>query len=115
LPGFDAPIEEARLLHVSSLLALGELRLTQGRAGLALGAAERALAIDPYLEQAHRLAIAAHVQRHDPCGIGAAARRVVDTLADLGVDPEPATVMMLRHAAAQEERCSNERPLVAAR
>lgn len=115
LPGFDAPIEEARFLHVSSLLALGELRLTQGRAGLALGAAERALAIDPYLEQAHRLAIAAHVQRHDPCGIAAAARRVVDTLADLGVDPEPATVMMLRHAAAQEERCSNERPLVAAR
>jgi LuxR family maltose regulon positive regulatory protein len=115
LPGFGAPIEEARLLQVSSLLALGELRLTEGRAGLALGAAERALGIDPYREQAHRLAIAAHIQRHDPAGIAAASRRVVETLADLGVDPEPATVMMLRNASAHEERWPAERTLVAAR
>ena len=86
LSGFDADVEAARLRQVSSLLVLGELRLTRGDADGALGAADRALAIDPYREQAHRLAIAANVQRRDPGGIAAAVRRVTDLLDELGVD-----------------------------
>jgi DNA-binding SARP family transcriptional activator len=101
LPGFDADVEAARLLQLSSLLELGALQLTRGAAAEALTSAERALAIDPYLEQAHRLAIGANVHRHDPARIRAVVDRAKGALDDLGVTPEPATAMLMRHATAQ--------------
>jgi LuxR family transcriptional regulator, maltose regulon positive regulatory protein len=103
IAGLEPAIEEIRLLQLSSLLALGELQLTQGAAE-ALTSAERALAVDPYLEQAHRLAIAASVQRHDPARIRAAVARTARALDDLGVAAEPATLMLMRQAAAQVGR-----------
>jgi LuxR family transcriptional regulator, maltose regulon positive regulatory protein len=88
-----------RLLYAMSLLQAGELRLTQGAAAEALTDAERALAIDPFLESAHRLAIAANMQRRDPDRTVAAVARVERALDELGADPEPATLMLVRQAA----------------
>lgn len=45
-------------------------------------------------------AIAAAAQRHDPDRVAAAAGRARRALDELGVDPEPATVVLLRHAGA---------------
>jgi DNA-binding SARP family transcriptional activator len=101
LTGLAVEAEAARLLQLSSLLALGELQLTRGAAAEALTSAERALAIDPFLEQAHRLAIGANVQRHDPARIRAVVERATQALDDLGVTPEASTAMLMRHAAVQ--------------
>jgi DNA-binding SARP family transcriptional activator len=101
LAGLDGEADAARFLQLSSLLALGELQLSRGSAAEALTSAERALAIDPFLEQAHRLAIGASVQRHDPARIRAVVDRATQALDELGVAPEPATEMLMRHAALQ--------------
>jgi DNA-binding SARP family transcriptional activator len=98
IEGFEAAVEEIRLLQTQSLLDLGELQLTVGDTAGALGAAERALALEPYLEAAHRLAIAACIHRGDQTRTLAAIRRAHQALDDLGVTPEPATAMLLRAA-----------------
>lgn len=95
--GFDAAVEAVRLRHVQALLDLGELQLTVGDPA-ALTAAERALALEPYLEAAHRLAIAAAIHRGDPVRTIAATRRARDAFDELGVTPEPSTAMLLRAA-----------------
>ena len=79
-------------------LDLGTLRLTVGAAGAAVGCAERALAREPYLEAAHRLAIAAAGQRRDAARVAAAVARANRALDELGVAPEPATEMLMRAA-----------------
>lgn len=99
VPGFEAAIEALRLAQTTSLLDLGSLRLTVGDAGGALAAAEQALALEPYLEEAHRLAIAAAVQRGDRTRVLAALGRATRVLDELGVRPEPATEMLMRAAA----------------
>jgi DNA-binding SARP family transcriptional activator len=99
VPGFEAEIERIRLAQTASLLDLGSLRLTVGDAGGALAAAEQALTLEPYLEAAHRLAIAAAVQRGDRTRVLAALGRVTRMLDELGVRPEPATEMLMRAAA----------------
>ena len=99
LPGFEVAIEHAQALQLTSLLSAGELRLTQGAAAEAASLAEGALLLDPYLEAAHRLAIAAHGQGHDTARTATALARAERALEDLGVDPEPATSIVMRHAA----------------
>ena len=61
--------------------------------------AERALTADPYLERAHRLAVAAHLQGRDRSATRAAVARLEAVLAGLGVPPDPATQILLRNAA----------------
>ena len=78
------------------------MRLTVGDAAGALGDAERALATEPYLEAAHRLAIAAAIQRGDRARVLAAITRTGRVLAELGVAPEPATEMLLRSASRDD-------------
>ncbi len=97
--GFDAQVQAIRLLEVSCLLDLGTLQLTTGDAGAALTCAERVLALEPYLEAAHRLAIAAAGQRRDAPRAAAAVARARRALDELGVTPEPATEMLMRAAA----------------
>ena len=55
----------------------------------------------PYSERAHRLAIACHLQRHDRAGLESAVRSTERLLADLGVEPEDATKMLLRRAGVR--------------
>lgn len=96
--GFEGESERVRLLQTQSLLDLGELQLTVGDTAGALAAAERALTLEPYLEAAHRLAIAACVHRGDHTRLLAVTQRARRALDELGVTPEPATAMLLRTA-----------------
>jgi DNA-binding SARP family transcriptional activator len=98
--GQEPEVERVRLLQLDSLLELSELRLVRGQATNALVNAERALALDFYSERAHRLAIAAAVRTHDQQRAETATERTRAMLEDLGVEPEPATEILLRHAAA---------------
>ena len=90
-------IEGVRLLQRDSLLELSELRLVRGQAANALVNAEQALALDPYSERAHRLAIAAALRTYDQQRAGTVTERALAMLEELGVEPEPATRILLRH------------------
>src|SRR4029079_10932946 len=87
-----------RLLQTTSLLELGALRLTAGDTAGAVGDAERAPQLEPYLEAAHRLALAAAGQRGDRARVLAALHRAQRALDELGVTPTPATAMLMRAA-----------------
>jgi len=56
------------------------------------------LILEPYLEAAHRMAIAASAQRGDGARMTAAVERTCRLLDELGVAPEPATEMLIRSA-----------------
>jgi DNA-binding SARP family transcriptional activator len=98
--GQDHEVERVRLLQLEGLLRLSELRLVRGAAAQALIDAERALALDPYSERAHRLAIAAALRMHDRPRTAAVSQRTLAMLDELGVEPEPATQILLRHVRA---------------
>jgi DNA-binding SARP family transcriptional activator len=97
--GQDHEIERIRLLQRDSLLQLAELQLVRGHAARALVDAERALALDPYAERAHRLAMAAALRLHDNERVAVARDRALAMLDDLGVEPEAATQILLRQVA----------------
>jgi DNA-binding SARP family transcriptional activator len=99
VPGLEHEVEHARLMQLASVLELGELRLVRGDAEKARSDAERALALDPYSERAHRLAIAAALRTHDRQRTDAARRRALMMLDELGATPEPATEILLRQVA----------------
>jgi LuxR family transcriptional regulator, maltose regulon positive regulatory protein len=104
----DAGYEEWALPHRDRLVArfvagavrAGELTLAAGEPDEALRLASRALEAEPWSEPAHRLAVAAHVERGDR----AAARRAMDTclrqLDELGVPPTEDTEIVFRAATA---------------
>ncbi len=98
LPRFETALAELASQHLKMLLATGEVLLTQGAVDDALSAAERVLAMDPYRERGHRLAIAAQLNSDDPGRAGRAARRTLSMLDELGVDPEPSTGILIRRA-----------------
>ena len=71
--------------------------------------AERALAINPYSEQAHRLALAAALRTHDQQRVRVLTDRALAMLEELGVEPEPATQILLRRV---DERAKGLRRLL---
>ena len=91
-------VQRIRLRHVEALLRLGELRLVEGRWQDAQSCAAGAVAEAPFDERAHRLALAAALQRGEPTGIRAAACTVVAALRELGVSAEPTTRVLLSGA-----------------
>jgi DNA-binding SARP family transcriptional activator len=91
-------VEHARLLHLGATLDLGELRLARGQMANASLDAERALTMDPYSERAHRLAIAAALHGRDQERANIAVDRTMAMLDEVGVEPEPATKILLRQA-----------------
>lgn len=91
-------VDSVRRVLVDAALRLGEVCLVAGRFDESLAWAERARRAAPYSERAHRLVIAAQLQRHDLEDLAAATRTVRALLDDLGVEPEPATQMLLRRA-----------------
>ncbi len=97
--GFEPDIEELRRELVDVGLELGELHHVAGRFDGALQCAKRCLSLSPYVERAHRLAIAAQLHRRDRSGLAIAVRNVTDMLTDFGVEAEPSTQMLLRRAA----------------
>ncbi len=94
-------IEAVRRTLTDTALRLGELQLVAGRFHDAAMWAQRVIGASPYDERAHRLAIAAQLQLHDRRAIADAAASVRSMLAELGVEPEPATGMLLRQADAR--------------
>ncbi len=97
--GQEHEVERVRLMHLDSLLELSELRLVRGQVASALVHAERALALDPYSERAHRLAIAAALRSHDQQRTNSVTERALTMFDELGVEPEPATRILLRHVS----------------
>jgi DNA-binding SARP family transcriptional activator len=87
---------EARL--VEAAVTLGELELVGGATPEAATLAHQVLGTDPYLERAHRLAVAAHLQARDRTATQAAAGRLTAMLDELGASPEPETQILLRNA-----------------
>ena len=87
-----------------SPLRLGELLLVAGRFDDAAAFAERVKQASPFDERAHRLAIAAQLQRRDRGAVAAAVAAARAMLDGLGVEPEPGTRMLFRQAAEQLER-----------
>jgi LuxR family transcriptional regulator, maltose regulon positive regulatory protein len=80
------------------VLRLGELHLAAGDASAALDCGDVAVGLNPYDEQAHRLVIAAMLQRDDAAGVRSALARLDATLHELGSPPEPATEVLRRRA-----------------
>ncbi|MEE1927539.1 BTAD domain-containing putative transcriptional regulator [Streptomyces sp. TRM 70351] len=77
-----------RAARLYSALAGCELRL--GRAHASWTAAEQALALDPYLDEAWRTLVAARERGGDAAGAANSRRAYARTLRSLGVPPEPA-------------------------
>jgi DNA-binding SARP family transcriptional activator len=94
----EGEVEYLRGSLLGACLRLGELLLVAGRFDEALHRAERGRLASPYSERPHRLAIACHLQRQDHEGLAAAVRAAHTMLAELGVQPEEATQMLLRRA-----------------
>jgi hypothetical protein len=88
---------ETRLVEAAA--TLGELELVGGATPTAAALAQQVLAADPYLERAHRLAVAAHLQARDRTATLAAVGRLRAMLDELGASPEPATQILLRNVA----------------
>jgi DNA-binding SARP family transcriptional activator len=93
--------EQARRAVVDAALRLGELQLVAGQFDESAALAEQVKATSPYDERAHRLAIAAHLQRQDRVATAAAVRDTEVMLAELGVEAAAPTQMLLRQAAAR--------------
>jgi LuxR family maltose regulon positive regulatory protein len=91
-------LQRIKLRHFEALLRLGELRLVEGRWQDAQTCAARAVAEAPFDERAHRLALAAALQRGEPAAIRAAAGKVVAALRELGVSAESTTRILLSSA-----------------
>lgn len=100
VPELQTEIDALTLGHVEALLTLGELRLVEGAAAEAHNCAERALALHAYDERAHRLAVAAALQRRDHALIDSAVAEAREALRTLGAQPDPATQTLLRQATA---------------
>ncbi|HEU0171753.1 MAG TPA: BTAD domain-containing putative transcriptional regulator [Acidimicrobiales bacterium] len=101
-------VEHVRMSLVDAVLKLGELRLASGRAADAVRCGEHARAAAPFDERAHRLLLAAALQRRDPATVTAVVDEVETALSEVGADPEPPTAMLLRQAR-QLARCRPER------
>ena len=70
--------------------------LAHGDTDAAHALAERALAIDPWLEAAHRLVVAAHRTTGDDLAARRALGRYREAIHDLGLGPDEATLMVER-------------------
>ena len=104
LASIDELVGEVEYVHrslVEGCLRLGELLLVAGRYDDSLRCAERGRVASPFSERAHRLAIACHLQRQDNAGLASAVEATNRILAELDVEAEPATAMLVRRAAGR--------------
>jgi LuxR family maltose regulon positive regulatory protein len=118
-PWAIALVEERRLRFMSIATRAGELLLARGGvndADAARALAERALAIDPWHEPAHRLVVAAHRATGDDRAARRALGRYREAIHGLGLSPDEATRMVERlldstvGSAALRKASSHQRP-----
>jgi DNA-binding SARP family transcriptional activator len=88
--------DRLRARFLTGSVRAGELQLAAGEVDRALLLATRAIEIEPWSEAAHRLAIAAHLARSDRGSARRALDRCHAALHDMGVEPDPLTVMLER-------------------
>ena len=99
LDDLSGEVTRVRTALVDATLALGEVRLTEGKAADSVGSAQAVLAADGYNERAHRLAIATQIHLGDHAAASAAARRLMRALAEVGAVPADTTKILLRRIA----------------
>ena len=80
-------LEQRRLRFASVATRAGELLLAQGNSVAAHTLASRALTIDPWLEGAHRLIVAAHRSTGDERAARHALARYRELIEELGISP----------------------------
>jgi DNA-binding SARP family transcriptional activator len=95
-PWAVAEIEQRRRRFATVATRAGELVLAKGNIDGAHALAERALALDPWLEATHRLLVAAHLANHDDLAARRALGRYREAIHDLGFSPGEATLMVER-------------------
>ena len=95
-PWAVALVEQRGLRFAATAVRAGELLLAQGDLDRVQDLADRALAVDPWLEAAHRLIVATHRAQGDNLAARRALQRYRDAVHDLGVDTSEATMMVER-------------------
>jgi LuxR family maltose regulon positive regulatory protein len=95
-PWAVSPVEQRRVRFAATATRAGELVLARGDPDGAQDLAERAIAVDPWLEAAHRLGVAAHRAKGDDLAARRALRRYRDAIGELGLGPDEATLMVER-------------------
>ena len=91
-----APFEQRRRRFTAAATRAGELLLGQGRLDHAHALAEQALAIDPWLEAAHRLVVATHRAAGNDLAARRSLNRYRAAIDELGLSPDEATLMVER-------------------
>jgi DNA-binding SARP family transcriptional activator len=89
-------LEQRRIRFAATATRAGELLLARNDTDQAHALAERALAVDPWLEATHRLVVAAHRARRDELGARRALSRYREAIHELGLGPDEATLMVER-------------------
>ena len=87
--------EGLALQLADAALTLAERRLAEGNIPATLALVDRARTASPYSERAARIAVAACLQQGDSACLTDAVARLRALLDDLGVEPEPATRVLL--------------------
>jgi DNA-binding SARP family transcriptional activator len=91
-----APLEQRRARFAALATRAGELLLAQGNPESAQALAERALAVDPWLEAPHRLVVAANHALGDDLAARRALTRYREAIREVGLSPDEATLMVER-------------------
>jgi LuxR family maltose regulon positive regulatory protein len=99
LDDLSGEVTRVRTALVDATLALGEVRLSEGKAADSVRCAQAVLAADGYNERAHRLAIATQIHLGDHAAASAAARRLMRALSEVGAVPADTTKILLRRIA----------------
>lgn len=90
---------ERQRLHVrfvAAAIRTGELLLAHDRVDEAISVASRTIAIEPWSEPAHRILVAAHLQRNDRAAAHRAMQRCREALDEIGGPVEELTEMLER-------------------
>ena len=88
--------EHCRSRFVGAAVRAGQLLLGRRDVEQAQAVARRALAVDPWCEEAYAVLVGGALARHDRSAARRMLARCVEALADLGVEPSPATRLLER-------------------
>jgi DNA-binding SARP family transcriptional activator len=94
------PREQYRIRFVRSAVRSGQLLLAQGRLDQAEAVAHQALTVDSWAEEGYGVLVRAALARQNRSGALRLFNRCIDALADLGVEPSPATRQLQRRLAS---------------
>jgi DNA-binding SARP family transcriptional activator len=94
--------EYYRTRFVGAAVRAGQLLLSRGKVDEAETIAHRALAVDQWSEEAYNVLVGAALARRDRSGAVRILNRCLDAVAELGVDPSPATTQLQRRTQTVE-------------